>query len=126
MTEFVEKRKFRRFEMPGGEVRHKRIMSPVLLQHFSKPYPVLNMGVGGLAVVCKEGFRNGEALIIQLTAPNENPLNLRSTVRWQGPIALSTDIIAGLEFTEFGNNRDLNSPETLGVLRRLYARYIKE
>jgi len=125
MSQFIERRRYRRFEIPEGEVRHKRIIAPFLIHHFSKPYPVLNACIGGLALVCEEKFHQGEKLIIQLTAPNENPLNLRSTLTWQDPIALSNDVIMGLEFMEFGDNKDLNPPETLGVLRRLYARYVK-
>jgi hypothetical protein len=126
MAEFVEKRRFRRFEIPEGRIRHKRISVPALLQHFSKSYPILNMGVGGLALLCKDEFRSGEKLVIHITAPKEDPLILRSLVRWKDPIPLSTDIMAGLEFSEFGDDKDMNSPDALGVLRRLYARYIAE
>jgi hypothetical protein len=114
MPQFVERRRYRRFEIPGGVVRYKRITAPVL-----------NAGIGGLALLCKEEFHQGEKLIIQLAAPNEDPLNLLSTVMWQDSIALSSDVIVGLEFMEFGDNKDLNPPEALGVLRRLYARYVK-
>jgi len=126
MSPFVERRRYRRFEIPGGEVRYKRITGPAILHHFSRPYPILNMGIDGLALVCKEDFYQGDEIIIQLIAPNEKPINLRSTVRWQEPIALSTDVIVGIEFMEFGNNKNMNPPEMLAVLRRLYARYIKE
>jgi len=125
MSQFVERRKYRRFEIPGGELRYKRITAPVLIQHFSKSHPVLNVGVDGLAFVCEEEFNQGEKLIIQLIAPDEDPLNLRSILRWQDSIALSSDVIVGLEFVEFGDDKDLNPPETLRVLRRLYARYVK-
>jgi len=126
MPQFVERRRYRRFEIPGGEVRYKRITEPAILHHFSRPYPILNMSVGGLAFVCEEDFYQGEEIIIQLIAPNEKPINLSSIVRWQGSIALSADLIVGIEFMEFGNNKNLNPPEILAVLRRLYARYIKD
>jgi hypothetical protein len=125
MSQFVERRRYRRFEIPGGVVRYKKITAPVLIQHFSKSHPVLNAGIGGLAFLCEEEFHQGEKLIIQLAAPNEDPLNLRSILRWQDSIALSSDVIVGLEFMEFGDNKDSNPPETLRVLRRLYARYVK-
>ena len=124
MTEFFEKRKFRRFEITGGEAKHKRTVLPALIRHFSKPHPVLNLSVGGLALLCGEDFRNGERVIIRLVAPDESPLNLHSRVRWQRPVALSSDVIVGFEFMPFDNNEDLNSPAKLKVLRRLYARYI--
>lgn len=126
MERFDERRKFRRFEMPGGEAKYKKIVQPGLIKHFSRPCPVLNLGVGGLSMLCGKGFRNGETVILQLTAPGEKPLNLRSIVRWQNPVALSNDMIVGFEFMEFGNSKGLNSPDALNVLRRLYAKYSKD
>jgi hypothetical protein len=125
MERFNERRKFRRFEIPGGKARYKKIVQPGLIKHFSKSYLVMNLGVGGLSMLCGQGFRNGETVILQLTAPGEKPMNLRSIVIWQNPIALSNDMIVGFEFVEFGSYKDLNSPEALNVLRRLYARYIE-
>jgi len=121
-----ERRRYRRFEIPGGGVKYKGITTPILVQHFSKPHPVLNAGIGGLAFLSDEELHQGEILLIQLIAPYEDPLYLHSTVKWQGPVALSSDVIAGLEFMEFGDNKDCNPPEALGVLRRLYAKYVKE
>ena len=126
MERFKERRRFRRFEIPSGEARYKKIARPKLIKYFSKSYPVLNLGVGGLAVLSREVLRNGEAVIIQLTAPGEKLLNLRSRVIWQNPVALRNDMVMGLEFMEFGNRKDFNSPDALNVLRRLYARYIKD
>ena len=126
MPEFVEKRRYRRFEIPGGSVRYKRIITSILVQHFSRPRPILNAGIGGLAFLSDEEFHQGERIVIQVTAPNEDPLYLHSNLKWQGSISLSSEIIAGLEFIEFGDHEDFNPPETLGVLRRLYARYVKE
>ena len=126
MDKSVEKRKFRRFEIPGGKAKHRKIVKPAIIKHFSKSYPVLNLCVGGIAVLCSKEFRSGERVIIQLRAPNENPVNLQSKVRWQDQIALSNDVIVGFEFLEFGNNKGLNSPDALNLLRRLYARYRKE
>jgi hypothetical protein len=121
-----ERRRYRRFEIPGGSVTYKRITALIIVQHFSRPYPVLNAGIGGLAFLSDEEFYQGERLLIQLIGPYEDPLYLHSTLKWQGPVALSSDVIAGLEFMEFGDNKDCNPPEALGVLRRLYAKYVKE
>ena len=126
MSQFAERRRYRRFEIPGGEARHKRIAGPAILKHFSKLHPLLNVSVGGLALICEENFSHGEEVIIQLEVPKESPLNLHSKVRWQEPIALSADIIVGFEFKEFGDNKNLNSPELLVAIRRLYAKYIKK
>ena len=124
MTHFDEKRKFRRFEIPGGEAKYnERIMLPHIHKTFSKSYPVLNICIGGLALLCEERFNQDEKLIIQLSVPKEDVLDLRLTVKWQEPVALSTEVIVGFEFMEFSNSKGWNSPDTLNVLRRLYARY---
>ena len=126
MVDYIEKRKFRRFEVPDGKAKYKRIILSSIIKHFSDSCPVLNMGVGGTAFLSSEEFRNGEEIIIKLTAPNEKSVNLRSKVRWLGPITLSSDVIVGLEFMEFGSSKDLNPPEALNLLRRLYARYRRD
>ena len=121
-----ERRKFRRFEIPNAEVQVKKKSRSGLIKHFSKTYPLLNLGVGGLAIPCGVTLRNGEAVILQLIVPGEKPLHLHSKVIWQNPIALSNDMVVGFGFLDFGHNKDQNSPDALNVLRRLYAKYIKD
>ena len=84
MAQNAEKRRCRRFEIPGGEVKYKKIGLLILMKGFSKAYPVLSVSKGGLAFLCEEKLRRDEKLAVQLLAPNEIPLNLRSRVRWQG------------------------------------------
>lgn len=126
MKEFDEKRKFQRFEIPGGEGKHKRTGLPTLLKDFSKSCPVMNVSVGGIALLCEEEFGQEEEVMIKLDAPNEAPLDLRAVVKWQGPIFLGTGKVVGFEFKTFSNGKSWNPPETFFVLRRLYARYVKD
>ncbi|MFC1533465.1 PilZ domain-containing protein [Thermodesulfobacteriota bacterium] len=125
MNQLVEKRKFRRFEITGGEARYKKIGLHAFLKDFSNPYPLLNISIGGLSILYEEEFGQGEEAMIQLVAPNEAPLNLRSRMIWQGPLVLSTDLVIAFEFLPFDDNKGCNPPGTLNVLRRLYARYAK-
>lgn len=123
----VEKRRSRRFQIPGGEVRYKKIGLLTLMKDFSKAYPVLNVSKGGLAFACEEKLRRGKKFMVQLLAPNEIPLNLRSRVRWQGQWAGSSAFrVTGVEFMPFGTCRGWNSLEALDVLRRLDTHYGKE
>lgn len=126
MSAFIERRKYRRFEIPEGDVRHKRTALPTFFKHFSKPYPVLNAGIGGLAILCEDDFNVGEDVILKLSAPDETPLNLFATAIWQGPVAISSDMIIGFEFMPVSHEKGNNSPDTLNILRRLYARYITD
>jgi hypothetical protein len=126
MAQYVEKRRCRRFEIPGGEVKYKKIGLLILNKDFSKAYSLLNVSKGGLAFVCEKKFRRGKKLMLQLLAPNEIPLNLRSRVRWQGQWAGSTFRVTGAEFMPFGTRRSWNSLEALDVLGRLDAQYGKE
>jgi len=125
MKQDVKKRRTRRFEIPGGKVRYKKTGLLILVKGFSKTYPVVNVSKGGLALVCDERLDRGEKVIVQLLAPNEKPLNLRSRVRWHRQ-AESGNMLLGVEFMPFTGRRGHNSLEALDVLRRLDTQYGKE
>ncbi|MDO9530196.1 MAG: PilZ domain-containing protein [Syntrophales bacterium] len=125
MVQDVEKRRARRFEIPGGKVRYKKTGLLILVKGFSKTYHVVNVSKGGLALVCDEGLDRGEKVMVQLLAPNEKPLNLHARVRWRGSTD-SGDMLLGVEFMPFTGRRGHNSLEALDVLRRLDAQYGKE
>ena len=125
MVQGVKKRRARRFEIPGGKGRYKKTGLLVLLKGFSAAYPVVNVSKGGLAFVCDEKLDQGEKVMVQLLAPNENPLNLHARVRWRGSTD-SGDMFVGVEFMPFTGRRGQNSLEELDVLRRLDAQYGKK
>jgi hypothetical protein len=125
MTHFVERRKYRRFEIPGGTVKLGKTPGyPSLFKPPSKTYPLMNACIGGINILCSMALNTGEDFLLELQAPGEKAVKLRSRVIWTNPVPLSKDILTGFELFTFGENRDQNPPETMGVLRRLYARYI--
>ncbi len=126
MAKYVEKRKCRRFEIPGAEVKYKKIGLLILIKDFSKSCPVLNVSKGGLAFMCEKKLRRGMKLMVQLLVPDEIPLNLRSKVQWQGESAGTVFRTLGVQFMPFGPRRNWNPVDALDVLGRLDEQYGKE
>jgi hypothetical protein len=122
----VERRKFRRFEIPGSRVKIMGCLGDSLLRPFLKQYPCLNIGMGGINFLSTKEFIKGEELNIELYASEEERIELRSRVIWTSPVAMSKDLKTGCDFILFGNERHLNSPDAMNTLRRLYARYSKD
>jgi hypothetical protein len=123
MDSRIERRKCRRFEVPGAQVKYKKIGLFAFLKTFSKEHPMLNLSKGGLAFLSQVKFSFGEKLLIQLLVPNESPLVLLARVRWQGKPSINNSMITGAEFLPFGNNKYWNPIEALEVLRRLDKEY---
>jgi len=123
----IERRKCRRFEIPGGEVKYKKIGLFSFQKDFSEACPVVNVSMGGLSFVCDGRFGRGKKVVVQLLVPKEKPLHLYGRVRWQGQWAgNSTFRVTDVEFMPFGTRRGCNPLEALNVLRRLDAHYDKE
>ena len=125
MTRLVERRKYRRFEIPGGAVKIGKIESYPSYKPFSRSYPILNACIGGVNILCTKALNTGEDLHLELHAPGEKAVRLRSKVIWTAPVPLSRDLLTGFTIYPFGEGKDFNPPEALVILRRLYARYIK-
>jgi hypothetical protein len=124
MARFVERRKYRRFEIPGGLVKIGRVPGYPSLKAFSQSYPLLNACIAGVNILFPVAFNTGEEILLELHSPGEKAIRLRSKVIWTSPVPLSNDILTGFEFLPFGEDKGLNPPEAIGILRRLYARYI--
>ena len=123
MFQGVEKRRCRRFEIPGAEGRYKKSGLNALIKSFSKPYPVVNISKGGLAFKCEGRLKKGQKIIFQLMVPNEPPLNLRSIIRRFEWSEVNSYGMVGLEFMPFGNPSSGNAMEALNILRRLDEKY---
>jgi len=123
MVQGIQKRRTRRFEIPGAKVRYKKIRLLVWNSNLSDAYPVMNMSKGGLAFACEERLGTNGKLLLQLLAPNETPMDLRAQVQWQGRHPYSADKIVGVKFMPFGSRRGWNSRKLLNMLRELDARY---
>jgi len=126
MVQYVERRRCRRFEIAGAQVRYKKTGLLVFKKEFSEAYPVVNVSKGGLGFLCDEKLRRGQKVMVELLVPDESPLSLRGQVRWQGQPVPGGNIMVGVAFLPFGTHRALNPLEALDVLRRLDARYGKE
>ena len=123
MAHTIEKRRCRRFRIPGMEIRFKEKGLLFSLQKFSKPYPVIDISKGGLSFICVKTFAIGKKLVVKLQIPGETSFVLDSVVRRQQRMIGSNEKITGVEFMPFGSRRGLNSPESLDVLRRLDKKY---
>lgn len=119
MAKIVNRRKCRRFEIPGGKVRYRGIGPLALLKGFSKSYPLVSVSKGGVSFVCEEKFDKGQEIITQLLVANGSPLNLRAWVQWQEPSPGSGDKVVGVEFRSFGPGKGHNSYQALEALRKL-------
>jgi len=80
---FVERRKCRRFEMPGAKEKYKKTGLLAFRKGFSEAYPVVNVSKGGLGFVCEGRFGWSKKVMVQLPVPEETPWNLYARVRWQ-------------------------------------------
>lgn len=123
MAEYAKSRSCKRFVVPGAKVRHKRTGLFGFFKNFSKAQPLLNLSKGGLAFQSEEKFSRDEKIIAQLIVPKENPLNMRSRVRWQGQQDSKGPQAIGITFMPFGSSMGWNSHESLNVLRSLDAQY---
>lgn len=119
----INKRRCRRFEIPGAEGRYKKTGLLVFVKGFSEPCPVINVSKGGLSFTCDKKLSIGEKVVVQLLAPNEPPLRLNSIVRRQEQIMGSEKKFTGVEFMPFGGRHGRNARESLDVLRKLDEKY---
>ena len=121
----VERRKYRRFEIPGGTAKIGKAQGFSLLKPFSKSFPLMNACMGGVNILCNRELNTGDNLLLKIHAPGEKSIKISAKVIWTNPVPLSNDVLTGFELAPFGGDRDLNPPEAMNVLRRLYAKYIK-
>ncbi|MBN1904749.1 MAG: PilZ domain-containing protein [Deltaproteobacteria bacterium] len=125
MAKLIERRKFRRFEIPDSKVKIMLGLGSSFIRPFLKQYPLLNIGMGGINFISTREFIKGEELVIELNAPEEGQIELLLRVIWTNPVTMSKDLVTGSEFFPFGEERHMNSPDAMNTLRRLYARYVE-
>ncbi len=121
----VERRKYRRFEIPGGTAKIVKAQGFSLLKPFTSSFPLMNACMGGVNILCSKELNTGDNLLLELNAPGEKAIRVRAKVIWANPVPLSNDVLTGFELASFGDDRNLNPPEVMNVLRRLYAKYVK-
>ncbi len=119
----AERRKCRRFEIPGAEVVFKKIGLFGLFSRFSNPCYLLNLSKGGVAFSTNVILKPGQKVLIRLLLPNAHPVTLRGQVSWQNGFGFGQVIATGVKFMPFGDRRGWNSRKTLEVLNRLEKAY---
>jgi hypothetical protein len=125
MTYVVQKRKCRRFKVPGAQGKYKKSGPLSILDGFSNEFPVIDISKGGLSFVCDEKLRKRKKLMVKLSTPDTIDLELRSRVRRQGLWSGSHFMITGIEFMPFGSGLGGNPLEYLDILRDLDNQYGK-
>ncbi len=123
MTHGIERRRCRRFVIPGAEVKFKKRGWFFWTHEFSEPCSVINVGKGGAAFSCKTRLSKGKKLMVQLLIPGEAPLSFNAIVRRQERTVGSKMMVTGIEFMPFGDGYGWNSLELLDALRKLERRY---
>ena len=123
MAEQMEKRRCHRFKVPDGKASYKRGSFLGAILGYSRPYPLVNLSKGGLALLCDRKFRRGRKVMIRLFAPDEEPLELWATVRWRNRHGIGGESVVGFSFETFGSREGDNPKETLDALRRLDGKY---
>jgi len=124
MLNYAEKRRSRRFIIPGalGKYNKKQVRGAV--KDFSMEFPLLNISDGGAAFESIEKLELKDELLFQLLVPENPPLNLFSQVRRQNSPDYYNDInITAIEFAPFGNGQGVNTLEKLETLKRLNTRF---
>jgi len=112
----VEKRKCRRFFIPGAEVRYRKTGLLALGRGLSAPTPLIDISRGGLSFYCTEKLFSKQ-LAVQILFSDEAPLYLNAIVRWQQTIWGVDDILTGIQFMPFTNRKGFNTSESLDILR---------
>ena len=117
-----ERRKYRRFEIPGAKVKVKKPSAFFLMKKFSY-HPVLNLSIGGIKILFDRELGRGRVIQLYLIVPGEKSLEYHARIIWTKPVPISGDVITSLDFLPFDENKEHNSTEAMNLLRRLYARY---
>ena len=118
-----DKRKCRRFNIPGGKAQYRKTGLIAVLLGYSAECPVVDVSASGIALICDKEFQKDARMTVRLITPAEPPLDLRCHVRRCGMPPDENFFVVGLAFRRFGRGRGENAPDALGVLKRLKAEY---
>ena len=123
--EKLERRACERFAIPGAVVYWKR-ESLVFSGTFTRDYyPVFDISRGGLRFLNQEALKVGTAVELKIVVPDEGaPLVLKGRVSWtsMNP-GRSYKYQTGIQFEPFGEQKGLNSRETLARIISFEERF---
>jgi hypothetical protein len=120
----VERRKCRRFEVPGATVQYKKTGFFAGSSGFSDPCHVLNLSKGGVAFISENTLRKNAKLVLKLLIPKKKPLHLYGKVCWQSRVAFASGKMTGITFLPFGDCTDWNPVEILEDFRKLEKEHL--
>lgn len=126
MYQHIEKRRCRRFTIPGAEGSYKRMGLLTLKKKFINAQSILDISKGGLAFSCEDNLHKGQKLMMRLTVPDEVPIELYSLVMRVGQWSGSNFNKVSIKFNTFGSHSSCNSMEKLNTLRRWDEKYAGE
>ena len=117
------KRKCRRFDIPGAEGRYKKKDLLVAFKGFSDLHYVVDISKGGMSFYSDKKFSKGKKLIVQIVVSDEILLTLNAVVRRQEKIIGSSEVMVGVQFLAFNDEEGYNTEESLNILRELDRKY---
>jgi len=123
-----ERRKCKRFEVPGTTVRYQKMKLFTFKKEIDNDsFPVLNISRGGLLFLSQEKFFFNDRLIVLISFPEEEvPLMMKARVRWadRNP-GLSYKYMIGIQFDSYGRKKRYNHPSGLDKLIELEKKFLK-
>ncbi|MCF8050298.1 MAG: PilZ domain-containing protein [Desulfobacterales bacterium] len=123
----TEKRKCRRFEIPGATVRIRKAGLLGMLLGFSEPLKLVNLSKGGAGFESDILWKINQKILLQFHLPEEPLLYLWGNIRWQATtLGPNKPAMTGVQFLPFGASRQTNPRKALDVLSRLEETYAEE
>lgn len=123
----AERRKCRRFEIPGATVRIRKAGVLGRLFGFSEPLKLVNLSKGGACFVSDILWKIDTKILLQFHFPEEPLFFLYGHIRWQATtLGLNKPVMKGVRFLPFGASRQTNPRKALDVLSRLEETYAEE
>ncbi len=119
MAEFEERRAFKRFKVPDGQVFYKKQKGFALLNKFNGPAPMKDISKSGVCFNVEKSLREGEIVVMQIIIPGFEKVQIKGEIRWIGPQHEVGATFTGLQFLPFGIKSQFNSLETLEKLRAI-------
>lgn len=123
MVQGIEQRKCHRFEIPGAILMYRKI-GIIRAKKYIHAIRLYNISKGGLAFACADPLPKGKTIIIKISIPDLDPLELLATVRWQRSSSQDDYYSTGLSFNTFGPGSNMNPVNSLNILRQLDQKYI--
>jgi hypothetical protein len=122
MAKIEERRKCKRFEVPGTTASIEKKKFFIFGRGASgESTPVLNISRGGLLFLSQEIPVIDQRLVVHIYFPNEKkPMKMKARVRWtdRNP-GISYDYMIGIQFDSYGRKKRNNPVSNLEKLIRL-------